>query len=446
MAHTTPEPGAGDSGGGRRPRSQDPRSIITPDAFHVEPSLLGAPLASPSRRLAAMVIDLVLLGFLVNAPGWLFALLTAVVLFRATSRKSGAKGGAGRFFLRATGSVIAFFGVLSLLGTVSGLFSGGDRAPAAGADRVVGASDTEAPRGSSAGEGDSVAVGPAGGDSARLGPVPTGGEVLGELFALGRARSPEAARPHAAAVARYFAAQGERIDDPEELREALRGLGDLPLLSIDEDVFPVIEEEFRKAGFLSPGASAVDVVVRAEAVDSLLGGRGEALSAGDAEEAERLTREAALLVAADTIGRLQSRVSGLRGDVESLEDRVQAAERSAQRSPLGLLMDLVADEIGVSAGWAALYFTAMLALWRGRTPGKRALGIRVIRLDGKPLGWFASFERFGGYAAALATGTLGFFQILWDRNRQGVHDKISETVVIRDLRPEHVVRKRVSTS
>ena len=88
MAYQRPDP-AGSVAGGRRPRSKDPRSIITPDAFHVEPRLLGAPLATPSRRLFAMLIDLILLGFLVNAPGWLFALLTAFVLFRATSRKSG---------------------------------------------------------------------------------------------------------------------------------------------------------------------------------------------------------------------------------------------------------------------------------------------------------------------------------------------------------------------
>lgn len=427
MAYTPPESKEGARTGGRRPRSEDPRSIITPDAFHVEPSLLGSPLASPSRRLAAMLIDLVLLGFLVNAPGWLFALLTAFVLFRATSRKSGAKPGKGRFVLRAGGALIAFVGVLSLLSAASGLFSGGgdEAADESDRERVL-----QAPEG---GEPDAAVV-------------PSSSEVLRELFALGRAETPEAARPHAAAVARYFAAQGDRIDDPEDLREALQGMGALPLMSIDDDVFPVVEEEFRRAGFLTSGAAGADVEERAGEVDSLLGAREAALEAGAGEDADRLTREAALLLAADTIGRLRSRVSRLSSDVEDLEDRAREAERSAERTPLELARDLVADEIGVSAGWAALYFTAMLALWRGRTPGKRALGIRVIRLDGEPLGWFASFERFGGYAAALATGTLGFFQILWDRNRQGVHDKISETVVIRDLRPEHVVRKRVSAT
>jgi len=456
-----------------------------------------------------MLIDLVLLGFVVNAPGWLFALITAFVLFRATSRKSGSKGGPGRVFLRAGGAVVAFVGVLSLVSAISGLFSRDDRAAAGpdGGRQVEAAAPPEpgpqvgAAVSPEAGRQGEVAVSPDSGrqleaavspdsgrqleagvspdsgrqveagvspdsgrqlevavspDSAGGGDgagdavaasdaaVPTPGGVLREMVALGRAGSADEARPHAAATARFFAAQGERVDDAGELREALEGLGDLPLMSMNDEVFDVVEEEFRRAGVL-PAADGADGEARLAAVDSLLRARDAALAAGDTGAAGAAGREAGILLAADSVDRLAGQVRALRRDVAGQRERADEAERAAERSPIGLIMDLLADEIGVSAGWAALYFTAMLALWRGRTPGKRALGIRVIRLDGKPLGWFASFERFGGYAAALATGTLGFFQILWDRNRQGVHDKISETVVIRDIAPEHVVRRRVTT-
>jgi len=46
----------------------------------------------------------------------------------------------------------------------------------------------------------------------------------------------------------------------------------------------------------------------------------------------------------------------------------------------------LADDLGIGFGWGALYFTTFLVLGRGQTPGKRLLGIRVIRLDGKPVG------------------------------------------------------------
>ena len=55
-----------------------------------------------------------------------------------------------------------------------------------------------------------------------------------------------------------------------------------------------------------------------------------------------------------------------------------------------------------------------------------------MRLDGKPLGYWVSFERFGGYAASLFTGFEGFLRILWDPNRQGLEDKLAETVVVID--------------
>ncbi|MCG8374775.1 MAG: RDD family protein, partial [Balneolales bacterium] len=89
--------------------------------------------------------------------------------------------------------------------------------------------------------------------------------------------------------------------------------------------------------------------------------------------------------------------------------------------------------LGLSLGWVGIYFVASIAFFRGQTLGKRLLKIRVIRLNNKPISIFFSFERFGGYAAGIATGLLGFFQIFWDVNRQGIHDKIAGTVVI-DLR------------
>ncbi|WP_448549253.1 RDD family protein [Thalassotalea fusca] len=90
----------------------------------------------------------------------------------------------------------------------------------------------------------------------------------------------------------------------------------------------------------------------------------------------------------------------------------------------------VIHDLGLSFGWAAVYFTIFTALWEGQTPGKRLMGIRVLQLDGTPLSISDSFGRYGGYGAGLATGLLGFMQVLWDPNRQAIHDKISATIVV----------------
>ena len=71
-----------------------------------------------------------------------------------------------------------------------------------------------------------------------------------------------------------------------------------------------------------------------------------------------------------------------------------------------------------------------MTLTNGFTVGKRLFGLRVVRLDGEALTWWASFERAGGYVAGIATGLLGFAQVFWDPNRQCVHDKIGRTVVV----------------
>ncbi len=90
-------------------------------------------------------------------------------------------------------------------------------------------------------------------------------------------------------------------------------------------------------------------------------------------------------------------------------------------------------DLGLGFGWAALYFSVFVAWFNGQTIGKMLLRIQVVKIDGREISLWESFGRYGGYSAGLATGLTGFLQVLWDPNRQAIHDKISETVVI-DLR------------
>jgi uncharacterized RDD family membrane protein YckC len=78
-----------------------------------------------------------------------------------------------------------------------------------------------------------------------------------------------------------------------------------------------------------------------------------------------------------------------------------------------------------------LYFSLFTWKWQGQTPGKRFLGIKVVKLNGTPISLWNSFERFSGYSSSASSFLLGFFQYYWDINHQTTHDKISETIVIR---------------
>jgi uncharacterized RDD family membrane protein YckC len=65
----------------------------------------------------------------------------------------------------------------------------------------------------------------------------------------------------------------------------------------------------------------------------------------------------------------------------------------------------------------------------GQTPGKRVLGVRVIRKDGTRLRFGNALRRQVGYWIS-AIFYLGFLWILVDNQRQGWHDKIAGTIVV----------------
>ena len=65
----------------------------------------------------------------------------------------------------------------------------------------------------------------------------------------------------------------------------------------------------------------------------------------------------------------------------------------------------------------------------GQTLGKRLLGIRVVKTDGSDVTYIGSFFRRIGYIVS-GIFLLGFLWVLVDRNRQGWHDKLVNTLVI----------------
>ena len=77
------------------------------------------------------------------------------------------------------------------------------------------------------------------------------------------------------------------------------------------------------------------------------------------------------------------------------------------------------------AVWALMLFA------RGTTPGKKLLGMRVVREDGRPAGFFIMLIReWIGKAISSMVFSLGFIWILIDRDKQGWHDKLVSTYVV----------------
>jgi uncharacterized RDD family membrane protein YckC len=88
--------------------------------------------------------------------------------------------------------------------------------------------------------------------------------------------------------------------------------------------------------------------------------------------------------------------------------------------PLGLLVALA-------------YFAGMWA-WRGTTIGGIVLGLKVVRYDGQPVTFAVALVRSLSSALSTIVLFLGFFAIAWDADRQGWHDKIAGTIVLKQPR------------
>lgn len=80
-----------------------------------------------------------------------------------------------------------------------------------------------------------------------------------------------------------------------------------------------------------------------------------------------------------------------------------------------------------------VYFALWTYFTDGRTPGKWLFGIRVISLAHEHMSFWHSIERALGYGASALEFGFGFVQYFIHPNRRTVHDRIAETVVVRNI-------------
>lgn len=80
-----------------------------------------------------------------------------------------------------------------------------------------------------------------------------------------------------------------------------------------------------------------------------------------------------------------------------------------------------------------VYF-GLLTYWgQGKTPGKWLAKIRVVSLAHEHISLWHSIERALGYGASALELGFGFLQYFIHPNKQTVHDRIAETIVINDV-------------
>jgi uncharacterized RDD family membrane protein YckC len=105
-----------------------------------------------------------------------------------------------------------------------------------------------------------------------------------------------------------------------------------------------------------------------------------------------------------------------------------------KRRMLAVTSANVVVTIGYLTTAAAIVFNLVYSCARnGKSFGKTFIGLRVVRLDGKPMDYKTALTRhLIGYPVSLICFGLGFLWMFWDGKQQGWHDKLAQTIVIKD--------------
>ena len=78
-----------------------------------------------------------------------------------------------------------------------------------------------------------------------------------------------------------------------------------------------------------------------------------------------------------------------------------------------------------------VFYYVYLHATYGQTFGKMALKIKVVNEDGTPLDYRKAFLRWLGYFLCDLTFYIGYLWAAFDPRKQGLHDKVCKTVVVR---------------
>ena len=115
---------------------------------------------------------------------------------------------------------------------------------------------------------------------------------------------------------------------------------------------------------------------------------------------------------------------GINKVIDTFGDIARGAPVSA-----GLIW-LLAIVLLIFLAGSTVYFVVCWAT-AGQTVGKLSMSIKIIRTDSSPVDLRIAFIRFLGSLLCTATLGIGFIFIAFDSRKQGLHDRIADTYVVK---------------
>ena len=91
-------------------------------------------------------------------------------------------------------------------------------------------------------------------------------------------------------------------------------------------------------------------------------------------------------------------------------------------------VELFGSLVGIISTW--IFYAAFESSLKQATPGKMALGIIVTDLEGNRISFGKASGRFFSKIISGLIVCIGFLMVAFTQKKQGLHDKISECLVI----------------
>lgn len=96
-----------------------------------------------------------------------------------------------------------------------------------------------------------------------------------------------------------------------------------------------------------------------------------------------------------------------------------------------ILLAILASFVGPFILLFLVIYHVGMWTWRGTTIGGIVLGLKVVRLDGRPVNFGVALVRSLSSFFSAFVLFLGFFWAGWDREKQSWHDKIAGTCIVK---------------
>lgn len=120
-------------------------------------------------------------------------------------------------------------------------------------------------------------------------------------------------------------------------------------------------------------------------------------------------------------------ISPIEYEMASLDNTTVGSGTLMYTEPWEVLVWII--PIRIVAG--VLYYGILTSSKLQGTLGKRAMGLKVVGEDGKRITFGRSLLRFVGYLPSTYLLYIGYLMVGWTEKKQGLHDKIAATYVVK---------------